>query len=302
MNRRVVAGLLAALFIVGLAFASYRFSLAQQEGVAAFDFMSATSGIVALAILSAYMMSALVWKVFLGRFGVVQTWGQAVVDIGLLSVGKYIPGKVVGLISRGAVNDGVFAPSVKGASLSVVEQLVSLAIGCLTGVFLYLVFGLGAGPLGKVALVVAYVVLCGGMLRAVYWVVSLLPFLRQRIPVSRKVSYGESVGLGLSYGLIWGLTGLSIYPLLPNDLDVANKLLLVSAFILSMVAGWLAVIAPAGIGVREGVFTALAGGLIGWKEALVIISVHRIICCIVDVFYGALCFLYMYVGFLHRRQ
>lgn len=294
---RVVAGFFAALMIIGLAFASYRFSLVQQEGVSAFDFASAASVGVAMAILAAYMVSAVVWKAFLDRFGITQSWGQAILDIGLLSIGKYIPGKVIGLMARGAVSDGVFDPSVKGASLSVMEQIVSLAVGCVTGVFLYLVFGLGAGFMALAGLAVAYVALCGAMLRLVYLMVSIVPFLRQRVPLSSSVSYGRSAQLGLSYGLIWMLTGLSIYPLLANDLDIANKFQLVSVFILSMVAGWLAVIAPAGIGVREGVFTALAGSLIGWREALVIISIHRIICCIVDVVYGALCVLYMYFRF-----
>lgn len=294
-------GLISALFFIGLSFALYRFSLVNQGGVVAHDFWSIASGMVVLALLAAYLVSAVVWMGFLNRFGMGQSFGQAILDVGILSVGKYIPGKIIGLMARGAVRDDEFRPTIKSTSISVVEQVVSLLIGAMTGFYLYLVSSFRMGFPAAALLVASYVLLCALMLRLVVWGVSVIPLLKQRVAISGSISHRKAAILGVGYGFTWIFTGLSLFPLLATELDVSIRLTIVSVFIVSMIAGWLAIFSPAGLGIREAVFTAMAGSLMGWPQALAVISIHRIICCMVDVLYGAACMLYVYFHFSGRR-
>lgn len=84
--------------------------------------------------------------------------------------------------------------------------------------------------------------------------------------------------------LIWGLWGVSLYVLLPLvsrvDYNVFYQVL--SASSLSFLAGYLAVFAPSGIGVREAVFATILSSSID-QNLLILAGLHRLIYFTVEV-------------------
>lgn len=67
----------------------------------------------------------------------------------------------------------------------------------------------------------------------------------------------------------------------------ANRQLLSAYYITSVLAGFVAVFTPGGIGVREGVFVAWAGDLVGYSSAIVLAIFMCLWSTVYDIAFGA---------------
>jgi hypothetical protein len=237
-----------------------------------------------------YCLAIILWHRFLVLFGEKRSWAEATLDLGLLSVGKYFPGKIVGLLARGAIQGNTSAISAHSASLSILEQLVSLIIGCITGLCLFGAALIFNEPRQLATFALGYLILAALSLKIFLRLVHRVPFIAKKLDKRlTTISYATACWLSLGYGLAWTLTAFSLVPLVETALAPGETILLLSVFLISIVAGWLAIFAPAGIGVREAVFTALAAPIVPWQQALLWISLHRLICCALDIGFGAVC-------------
>ena len=79
----------------------------------------------------------------------------------------------------------------------------------------------------------------------------------------------------------WFLYGFATV-LLVQNLSFAKLLLLLSAVILSWLVGYISII-PMGLGVREGVFIFLTGGLIGIPQATLVAVFSRVLLILVEI-------------------
>jgi glycosyltransferase 2 family protein len=86
----------------------------------------------------------------------------------------------------------------------------------------------------------------------------------------------------LTYGVSASLCCLAI----GYDLTFGHALLVVAASLLSEVGGFLAIVVPGGIGVREGLMYALLGGAATGSLALVLPVASRLVNMAVDVVLG----------------
>ncbi len=290
MNHRALLGILTAFLVMGALLALIRLTSSEVTGlVFSTDLLvrvSATAGLMALT----YCLAIILWHRFLLLFGEKRSWSETTLDIGLLSVGKYFPGKIVGLLARGAIQGNASAVSASSAALSILEQLVSLIVGCITGLCLFGAALIFNEPKQLAIFALGYLVLAALCLKIFLRLVHRVPFIAKKLDKRlTTIPYSTACWLGLGYGLTWALTAFSLAPLVETVLAPGETLLLLSVFLISIVAGWLAIFAPAGIGVREAVFTALAAPVVPWQQALLWISLHRLICCGLDIFFGAIC-------------
>jgi uncharacterized membrane protein YbhN (UPF0104 family) len=87
------------------------------------------------------------------------------------------------------------------------------------------------------------------------------------------------------YALYWAVTGLafaalvaSLYPLAPGDVPVV-----VAAFAAAYAAGFLALLTPAGLGVREGVLVVALASVLPAGPALVVALLSRVWMMLVEL-------------------
>jgi hypothetical protein len=97
----------------------------------------------------------------------------------------------------------------------------------------------------------------------------------------------EIVGVSVILNGLYFL-GLAIIILSVVKVPVSVLPILVGIFCLANVVGFLALFAPAGIGVREGILFLALGPLVGAGMASVIVILARLIQTVADIFSAAL--------------
>ena len=187
---------------------------------------------------------------------------------------RYVPGKILLLVERARMGSAVGIPPVAGAALAIIETLLAILAGSvvsLIGILYYagvsdhLVFGVVTISLAMVFLFPsAYRLLCD------------LPMIKARFPELQTVSLGSQdiLIVVVPYILHFLLLGTSFF-LISSSLQLFSWSMLpglCAMYALSHVVGLLALIAPGGLGVREGAFAIQLGQFVpqGVAEALAI--------------------------------
>jgi len=181
----------------------------------------------------------------------------------LSQLAKYLPGGIWHFVGRAGFYHADGLPLRAVTRAMVVENLWLVLSAFLAGLIGTLVYYL---PGAEARLAAAGLI-------AVWW--ALLWLIRLRFGGVRSWRAGLS---GLAFqAAIWALVGASLWIILPDLSGWRSAALAVGAFCLSWVAGYLAVFAPGGIGVRETVMTALLVPLLAAPDALIYAAVHRFV-------------------------
>lgn len=241
------------------------------EELRAFDLeaLEISAGLVALSslgLLLAYLFSAALWGLMVREIG-----GYEVGMVPALRVfftanlGRYLPGKlwqVAGLayLARG---EGVPAGTATGAAI--LGQAFSLGGATLLGAAVLLDSGRGSALGGGWAVGILVVLLLAATSPAILRVI--LPFwfrlARQDVPDGFRPDRAFGIRwLGL-YAVAWTFQGLAFWTLARGLGFEIGLLWGVTAFPAAYVAGYLALFAPAGVGIREGVLVVLLGPALG---------------------------------------
>jgi len=203
----------------------------------------------------------------------------------LSNLARYVPGNVWSYVG-----------AVELARREGVARRTTLAVMALTQV-LSVVVALAAGlpvllaeraRLGRPALLGAVVVVAVAGL-AVLFRRRLLGLARRRLPGFDPAELAPSAGtvawLVAGYAAYWVVTGLafaalvaSLYPLAAGDVP-----LVVAAYAAAYAAGFLALLTPAGLGVREGVLVVALAPVLPAGPALVVALVSRVWMMLVEL-------------------
>lgn len=225
---------------------------------------------------------------------------EAIVHIGMTLAGKYIPGKLWGLFTRGVLLAEKSPSLADTVAVSIAEQGVVMHAALVTAA---LSFGmtrwLGEGESGYfflAAVLTAFsvVVVAFSLPRIGKTLANWFRF----IPRARSLESGVWIAIaGKRYMVL--LAGFSGYWVLNAGVLFAlswpafsaETLPLAAAQVLmavpvAVVAGFLALWLPGGIGVREGVLVALIAGLVPLKDAVGISLMFRCWCVGLDVCLG----------------
>ena len=187
---------------------------------------------------------------------------------------RYVPGKILLLVERARMGSAVGVPPVAGAALTIIETILAILAGSavsLIGVSYYvevndnLVFGVVILSVGTVFLFPsAYRLLCG------------LPIVKTKFPELQSVALRsrDVLAVVVPYLLHYLLLGTSFF-LMSRNLQLFSWSMLpglCGIYALAHVVSLLALIAPGGLGVREGAFAIQLGRFVpqGAAEALAI--------------------------------
>lgn len=291
--RRTLWRLFAVVFGVALVVFLARALADQDWSVVAELWRQRSPGEIALVLLGAVATSALslvfgllAWRVLLLELGQRVAMGT-VIRIWLVGfLGKYVPGKVPGILATikvahaGGVTWGRLA-STWALSMSLVV-LTGLTLGLLVGVQL---LGAQAAWLGLAAVVTVVLVARPRLINHAARVV--LRVLRR--PAVEHVVSDRGVRLGVAWqSLSWVISGLHLWLLaVAMGAPPAPALpLCVGAFALATVVGLAAVVVPDGIGVREAVLLAALAVVLPVPVAAVVALASRLVSTVTEVVLG----------------
>ncbi|PZF79186.1 lysylphosphatidylglycerol synthase domain-containing protein [Jiangella anatolica] len=242
--------------------------------------------VVALGYVVATMAS---WRAVLADLGSPVPLGPAARMFLLSQLGKYVPGGVWNLVAAAEIGADLRIPRRRSVTVMAVALLVSIVTGLLVAVVAVL-----AGPddvretywpvllaLPPLAALLAPPVLN----RLVSHVLRLL----RRPPLEQPPTAG-GIARASAWALVaWLLAGLHLYLLvtaLDADATLATAALTTGAYALAWTAGFLVVVVPAGVGVREAVLGVVLAGQLSTGAAVVAVLASRLLLTVADVALG----------------
>jgi hypothetical protein len=231
----------------------------------------------ALWVFAAYAVLIETWRQTVVAWGERLSWGTAARIWFISNLGRYVPGKIwqIGAMSALAREAGVSGVAAVGSSL--VVNLVNILAACLV------VALAGSRQLAGPGFVIGLVAFSLAV-AAAPWVLPALVRIANRI-TGREVPVPRIPALAIVFAVAgcavaWNLYGIGFRQLATALFgEPAGRTSAYTAvFTLSYISGYLALFAPGGIGVREGVLTRLlpAAGLASGAGALLLVFVSRL--------------------------
>ena len=241
----------------------------------------------ALCLALATVLAAYVFYLLLAAFASTPTWPIVCAIMSVVRLGKYLPGKFAS--TAGAVwlfqRQGVPVSAAAGMTLTV--QGIMVVLGLTTAVPLTLYKPVyDRLPLAWLwcALLLLAGIVC--LHPKVFRSISNLVLALLKLPLlPRSVTmrdYARPIGLLLTCQI---LTGSALW-LIIRSITTISPLwlpLCVSAMALAGTAGFLALFAPAGIGVREGILLIILGPIVGSGYSALVVVLVRLLLILVDL-------------------
>lgn len=208
-----------------------------------------------------------------------------------VAIGKYLPGKVWGMVGRG-VGLNFFGLNKKEIlTVSFIEQVLLLHSGAVLGgcTFIFTRFRSYSPALMLVVLLT----------------VPLFPFILNLLlstkinrVLTSKISFSHFeilnyLSIFIRYSLLWVSAGLvfsSIYYFLFGPFDSRLLILLLGACAVGIISGFLAFFSPGGVGVREASIVAFLSTSIPFEKALLLVLVYRLWTTFTDIAGGVASF------------
>ena len=213
--------------------------------------------------------------------GTTCTLWDSYLQLAVVTVGKYVPGKVWGFVARAGDMYRQNIPVHLSMMSSVIEQLLLMTGGLVISIIAALI----ALPQYRVEIIIA-----GGLLSLVAIVVLIkVPALTRWIlrhkriqEIPRQIPGYQVISViafTLAYAALWILSG-SIFSIIYFSLfDVSFSVEIIAALILAntlgIVLGFFAFFVPGGIGVREAITVGVLAGFLPVREALLAAVCYR---------------------------
>jgi len=255
-----------------------------------------------LILLCSNIFGAWIQRTFYRKLGFVFSWSQGFSLYTIPQLAKYLPGKFWTVIGYSGIAKSFNVPvSVSGSGVFVLTGW-GLAGASLLGIILVLI---NPATLSGQEMVNLRVLLLIVALLFIFFhprlyvrIVNVVLILFKKPPISLQFPWRtmlEIVGGSFVLNSLYFL-GLALMTVSIVELPFAVLPLLIGIFCLANVVGFLAVFAPAGIGVREGILLLLLGPLVGAGMASVIAILARLIQTAADIFSTAFGLISFYCG------
>lgn len=262
----------------------------------------APQDVVVIPLVAACGFQALFWFFFSDAWrwivrtasGLRISLADAFAQIALLLFGKYLPGKIWGVVARGAQLQQQNVPLSTIATATFHEQyvfLVAIAPVCCTAA-IFIVPTVARLPLALVA-GIALVLGYHGQSLAFRIGRRLLSMMSRGVAPTNAIvslSQREYAAVSWRYVAAWTVSGLALVALYLAVFDrpIESRMvgLLVLANTIGYVAGFMAVFAPAGLGVREATASSIMSLAMTLPDALALSLLSRLLTVAVEVAAG----------------
>ena len=242
----------------------------------------ALSGLLTLAGLGA---SVLVWRRSLDELGSSVRIAAASKIYLVGQLGKYLPGSVWAFLAQMELAHRADVPRTRSFTASVVAVCINLVTGLAIGMLV--IPSVAHGDAWRYAAIGGlFAVAIAGLSPPVLTrIVNLLMRVVKRPQLERPVSW-KGMLAGSSWSLAsWVAYGLSLWVLAVGAGAPAGEALplCLAGIALAMTAGFIVVVAPSGIGVREAVIVAALAPVLNTSAALAVALVLRLVFTVADL-------------------
>jgi len=263
----------------------------QWDGVtAALAAISPLQLLAVLAVSLAYVfLTMLSWRAVMTDLGSRLSVRDASRVFFVSQVGKYLPGGVWNIVAAAEMGADHEIPRRRSVSVMAVSILVSIVTGLLLAVVAVL---LGPAELREQFGWVAWTL-------PVFLVLLLPPVLNRVLGVALSLVRRPSLEQPLTAGGVarsaawalagWVLVGVQVWLIaaqLGMEADLATLALAVGGYALAWIVGFLAIVVPAGVGVREAVLGALLAGQLDAGAVVVTVLLARVVLTVADLVLG----------------
>lgn len=242
--------------------------------------------IVGVLLCTCLLFAVMAWRRYLLAYtGRDPGWRVAARQLGLLLVGKYVPGGVFGFMARLYDQRGGARQPLVWAGL--IEQIVGIAMSVALGGVLYL--AAAKGNVVWLALLPALPLLALAGVWVLHRFAARLPRLRCYADDSQAPAWSGllvSITMQLAQLLAWAV----LVAVLASELFGLGGYAsfgLAGAFLLAVAAGMLVVFVPGGIGVREAALVGLASYWLVAEQAIFLAALLRLLSSLIDGIAGA---------------
>lgn len=242
---------------------------------------------VALLLAVGWWLAVMAWRRYVMAYaGHALSWRVAMRQLGLLLVGKYVPGGVFGFLAR--LYDDPDLPRERLFWAGLAEQVTGVAMPIAFGGVLYLA-ARQESPIW-LGLAVPLPALAVAGLWLLHRFSAALPWLRNHVEGSEAPAWRQlcvAAALQFIQQAVWAtLIAVLVHVLFGTDGYAAVGI--AGGFCLAVAAGMLAVFAPGGIGVREAALIGLASPWLGTAQAIFLSALLRILSSVMDVGAGVM--------------
>jgi uncharacterized membrane protein YbhN (UPF0104 family) len=259
-------------------------------------FPAKTNCLLLLSYSAAVGLSGILWKNLVRTCtGSVVDWSKVLVGIAAVLLGKYLPGKVVGLTGR-LLTVSVKTGVVPATLVTVLEQSYVLAglliFAAIASVALpgesQKLWALAVPILGVVIAYLPYV--CELALRRFWAQGEFIIEFRALLATLSPLSSLRFLMLAVAIAAAVCAPAWLLPSILGMELSLGGRAALMAAYSLSIVLGMMALILPGGIGVREGAFVMMTQSLLTLDAAIAAAALLRLINVVADLIIGCLGF------------
>jgi uncharacterized membrane protein YbhN (UPF0104 family) len=238
----------------------------------------------AVLILAGLYVNMLSWRAIVAALGVRLSPRQAASVFFTSQLGKYIPGGVWPIVASARIGRAFGLTALHSVGSMTIALLLSVMVGSVVAVgALFAAPGIEGPTMAVpiVLLVVGLVLLFPPILNRL--IMLGLRILRRDGGLPRLATRPFAAAAGWSV-LSWMLLGGAVSALVAaSGADaVSTVLIAISAYALSWVVGFAALVVPAGVGVREGVLVLVLGAFLTVPAVLGVAVVHRVFMTIGD--------------------
>ena len=243
-----------------------------------------------LLVFAAYAVLIETWRRVLAKWDTRLPWWTAARIWFAASLGKYIPGNLWSLAALGVMARETGASPVAAAGSSIIVNVFNLV----SGLVLVLVFASRLVPHAEVFAIVAILAIAG-VLAAPLWLPRLVRLAckvtKRDLPlpvIPASTVWWSLAGTAFAwcaYGTAFRLFAVAI---LGNNAVHGGVVLYIAAYTAAYIVGFITLIAPAGIGVREaGIWEGLPLlGLTTYGDAVIIAVISRLWLTVLEVIPG----------------
>jgi len=245
--------------------------------------------LLVLSVLVVWAMYALLvatWRLLVERWGGRLTMREAASIWTVSSLGKYVPGKVWAIAGMAVLARRVGVPPWIATGAAVLNQVLAIGAGAVVVAITGTSLLEGRFPWIRTAMWIVLGLVVVGVL-----VLSSTDMVR-RVLTAAGVEAGDTAGppLGalltaaVANVMAWSGYGVALWLLARGLTEVPLPLgLAIGAFAASYLIGFLALIAPAGLGVREGVFILMLDHAVGTPAAVALAVASRLLLTVTEL-------------------
>lgn len=282
-----IAQVVLGVLVVGLAL---RQVLANWDAVRGTSFTWRIQPLLlVLSVLAVWAMYALLvatWRLLVERWGGRLTLRDAASIWTVSSLGKYVPGKVWAIAGMAVLAKRVGVPPWIATGAAVLNQVLAIGAGAIVVAFTGTSLLEARWPWLRSAMWIVLALVGVGVI-----VLSSTDVVR-RLLTAAGIDAGDTAGpplaalvlAGLANVVAWVGYGVALWLMAQGLTEVPLPLgLAIGAFAASYLIGFLALIAPAGLGVRESVFILMLDHAVGTPTAVALAVASRLLLTITEL-------------------